>query len=211
MKIDCPIATFHSTGNAILRKQTDEKLNIVDNSKLYFVLQDYFHKQHGTTLIYTFSQYTDRKSLLEHLKEDLENQGFVLTPRSNKEVMEKLIASEENRYIRKLVKIVKTYRNSQEVIDIAGNFIQKNDSQITKELKSPKNIIDPVIIYTYDGTLKKANSDHKSGANYAIAHAVEVALEQIISNLIFHCKYPFYKCFCSASTIKDIYLGGARA
>ena len=42
LKIDCPIATFHSTGNAILRKQTDEKLNIVDNSKLYFVLQDYF-------------------------------------------------------------------------------------------------------------------------------------------------------------------------
>lgn len=64
------------------------------------------HKQHGTTLIYTFSQYTDRKSLLEHLKEDLENQGFVLTPRSNKEVMEKLIASEENRYIRKLVNLI---------------------------------------------------------------------------------------------------------
>lgn len=42
LKIDCPIATFHSTGNAILRKQSDEKLNIVDSSKLYFVIQDYF-------------------------------------------------------------------------------------------------------------------------------------------------------------------------
>lgn len=42
LKIDCPIATFHSTGNAILRKQSPEKLNIVDSSKLYFVLQDYF-------------------------------------------------------------------------------------------------------------------------------------------------------------------------
>ena len=42
LQINCPIATFHSTGNAILRKQTDEKLHIVDNSKLYFVLQDYF-------------------------------------------------------------------------------------------------------------------------------------------------------------------------
>ncbi len=481
LKINCPISTFHSAGNAILRKQTDEKLNIVDNSKLYFVLQDYFrnsvlkneslvnnlilffasyfdapyegedlnnffnkiakanfatlrsdlsefrqqimdirakksvtiqsevmrshqeveianflflnnidyeyeplykydiqlarkpytpdfvihqgnktayiehfgitqggkndrfsedelasykqaihdkiflHKRHGTTLIYTFSQYTDRKPLLDHLKEELENHGFVLTPRSNKEVMEKLISSEENRYIRKLLnlicrfitnfktngftaeefnrmyhstqnvrtklfldichgcyleyerylnennavdfedminesarilrevkemkqkldfkyiivdeyqdisrqrfdlvtalagvtdakiiavgddwqsiyafsgsditlftkfaekmgyakllKIVRTYRNSQEVIDIAGNFIQKNDSQITKALKSPKNIVDPVIIYTYDGTLKKTNANNKSGANYAIAHAVEVALEQIM-------------------------------
>ncbi len=481
LKIDCPIATFHSTGNAILRKQSEEKLNIVDSSKLYFVLQDYFknsilkneslvnnlilffasyfdapyegedlnaffnkiaksnfatmrsdlnefkqqvidirtkksvtiqsevmrshqeveianflylnnieyeyeplykydiqfskkpytpdfiirqgekvayiehfgitedgkndrfsddeletykkaindkialHKQHNTNLIYTFSQYSDRRTLIEHLQEELENNGFELHPRSNKEVMEKLVSTEENRYIRKLVnlicrfitnfktngftadefsrmyhstqnvrtrlfldicndcyleyehylkennavdfedminesakvlceakeknrnfgfkyiivdeyqdisrqrfdlvtalsevtdakiiavgddwqsiyafsgsditlftkfeekmgyakllKIVKTYRNSQEVIDIAGNFIQKNDAQITKELKSPKNIEDPVIIYTYDGSPKKLNADNKSGANYAIAHAVEVALEQII-------------------------------
>ena len=481
LQISCPIATFHSTGNAILRKQTDEKLNIVDSSKLYFVIQDYFknsilkneslvnnlilffasyfdapfegndlnnffnriaksnfatlrsdlnefqqqvmdirskksvtiqsevlrsnqeveianflylnnidyeyeplyrydimyarkpytpdfiirqgdkvayiehfgvtqdgrndrfsadqleaykkaindkimlHKKHGTTLMYTFSSYSDRRSLLEHLQEELENHGFVLTPRSNKEVMEKLVSSEENRYIRKLVslicrfignfktngytadefnrmyhstqnvrtrlfldichdcyleyerylkennavdfedminesarllrevkemkkkldfryiivdeyqdisrqrfdlvtalsdvtdakiiavgddwqsiyafsgsdislstkfeekmgyakllKIVKTYRNSQEVIDIAGGFIQKNEAQISKELISPKSIVDPVIIYTYDGTRKKATDDNKSGANYAIAHAVEVALEQII-------------------------------
>lgn len=481
LAIDCPIATFHSTGNAILRKQSSEKLNIIDSSKLYFVLQDYFknsilkneslvnnlilffasyfdapyegedlnsffnkiaksnfatmrsdlnefkqqvidirtkksvtiqsevmrshqeveianflylnnidyeyepmykydilfskkpytpdfvirqgdkvayiehfgitqdgkndrfsddqleaykkaindkinlHRQHGTKLIYTFSQYSDRRSLLEHLQEELENNGFELHPRSNKEVMEKLVSTEENRYIRKLVnlicrfitnfktngftadefnrmyhstqnvrtrlfldicndcyleyerylkennavdfedminesarvlrevkemkkkldfkyiivdeyqdisrqrfdlvtalsevtdakiiavgddwqsiyafsgsditlftkfeekmgyakllKIVKTYRNSQEVIDIAGNFIQKNDTQISKELKSPKNIIDPVIIYTYDSSRKKANADNKSGVNYAIAHAVETALEQII-------------------------------
>lgn len=87
---------------------------------------------------------------------------------------------EEKMGYAKLLKIVKTYRNSQEVIDIAGNFIQKNDAQISKELKSSKNITDPVIIYTYDGTRKKANDNNKSGANYAIAHAVEVALEQII-------------------------------
>lgn len=36
MNIDCPITTFHSTGNAILRKQSPEKLNIVDSSKFYF-------------------------------------------------------------------------------------------------------------------------------------------------------------------------------
>lgn len=54
----------------------------------------------------------------------------------------------------KLLKIVKTYRNSQEVIDIAGNFIQKNSKQITKRLISPKKINDPVVIYTYDSTYK---------------------------------------------------------
>lgn len=482
LKIDCPIATFHSTGNAILRKQHPEKLNVVDSGRLYFVIQDYFrdailkneslvnnlimffssyfdapyegtdlngffnkiaksnfstmrselnefqkevidrrtkktvtiqneimrshqeveianflylhsidyeyepmykydivmakkpytpdfiirqgekiayiehfgitqdgkndrfsddeltaykkaindkitlHKKHGTTLIYTFSQYSDGRTLLEHLQEELENQGFNITLRSNKEVMEKLVSTEENRYIRKLVnlicrfitnfktngyadddfqrmyhstqnvrtklflnichdcyleyqrylkendavdfedminesarvlrevkemkqkldfqyvivdeyqdisrqrfdlvtalskvtdakiiavgddwqsiyafsgsditlftrfeekmgyakllKIVKTYRNSQEVIDIAGNFIQRNETQIRKELKSPKHIVDPVIIYTYDGSPKKRDGDNKSGVNYEIAHAVEVALEQIMS------------------------------
>ena len=479
--ISCPITTFHSTGHAIIRKQTDEKFNIVDSSKLYFVLQDYFkravltneslvnnlimffasyfdapyegtdlntffnniakanfatmrsdlnefkqqvidartgksvtiqnevlrsrqeveianflylnnieyeyepvykydilfarkpytpdfiirqgdlvayvehfgiteegknnrysedelnaykkaindkvqlHRQHKTNLIYTFSSYKDGRSLIDHLKEKLEDQGFVLNPRSNKEIMEKLVSSEENRYIRRLLslicrfisnfktngfgadefdrmyhstqnvrtrlflnvcqdcyleyerylkennavdfedminessrllrevkdmkkkldfryiivdeyqdisrqrfdlvsalsevteakiiavgddwqsiyafsgsdielftkfeekmgyarllKIVNTYRNSQEVIDIAGNFIQKNDAQITKALRSPKHISDPVIIYTYDGTHKKKDGDNKSGANYELARAVEVALEQII-------------------------------
>lgn len=283
------------------------------------------HRQHGTELIYTFSAYNDRKPLIDHLREKLEEKGFELKPRSNKEVMEILVAGEENRYVRKLLnlicrfisnfkvngytadefnrmyhstqnvrsrlfldichdcyleydrwlkenkavdfedminesarilrevkemkqklnfkyvivdeyqdisrqrfdlttalsevtdakiiavgddwqsiyafsgsditlftkfeekmgyakllKIVKTYRNSQEVIDIAGNFIQKNPAQITKRLVSPKNITDPVIIYTYDGTVKEPNADRRSGRNYAMAHAVEIALEQLI-------------------------------
>ena len=284
------------------------------------------HRQHGTVLLYTFSSYKDRRPIIEHLKEQLENNGFVLRPRSNKEVMEKLVVSEENRYIRRLValicrfisnfktngfaeddfnrmyhstqnvrtrlflnicndcyleyqrylnenhavdfqdminesarllrevkemkqrlnfkyiivdeyqdisrqrfdlvsalhevtdakiiavgddwqsiyafsgsditlftkfaekmgyakllKIVRTYRNSQEVIDIAGNFIQKNSNQIEKELISPKHIKDPVIIYTYDSHHKDPKGDNRSGVNYAIAHAIEVALEQIIA------------------------------
>ena len=80
----------------------------------------------------------------------------------------------------KLLKIVRTYRNSQEVIDIAGNFIQKNPTQLQKMLKSQKNITDPVIIYTYDTTSKKANQDRRSGSLYATANAVEIALEQIM-------------------------------
>ena len=88
---------------------------------------------------------------------------------------------EEKMGYAKLLKIVSTYRNSQEVIDIAGNFIQKNTFQIQKTLKSPKRITDPVIIYTYDSTYKEADGNNRSGVNYAIAHAVETALEQIMA------------------------------
>lgn len=481
LKLECPIATFHSTGNAILHINNPEQLNIVDNSKLYYLLQDYFkesiltneslvnslilffasyfdapyegddlneffnktakanfttmrsdldefkkdvidartkknitiqneilrsyqeveianflylnnieyeyepiypysimfarkpytpdfiikqgdniayiehfgitedgrndrysdeeiarykksvndkvrlHKEHGTKLIYTFSAYKDHKSITAHLQEKLEESGFVLNRKSNKEIMEKLISSEESRYIRRLVslicrfivnfktngytaeefnrmyhstknvrsrlflnicedcfleyerylkennavdfedminesarvlkevkemkkklhfkyvivdeyqdisrqrfdltkalsevtdakiiavgddwqsiyafsgsditlftkfeekmgyakllKIVRTYRNAQDVIDIAGNFIQKNPTQITKSLLSPKNIKDPAIIYTYDATYKKYDDNRKSGVLYATASAVETALDQII-------------------------------
>ncbi|MBR0158297.1 MAG: UvrD-helicase domain-containing protein [Clostridia bacterium] len=482
LHIECPIATFHSTGNAILRKQHPERINIVDDSKLYYVIQDYLkgsilknessvnnlimffasyfdapyeghdinhffnsiakssftslrseisdyqeqvidtrtkksvtiqsevlrsnqeveianflflnnidyeyeplypydillarkpytpdfiirqgektayiehfgvnengtstrftpydlaayrksiqdkiklHREHGTNLIFTFSSYNDRKPLTEHLKEKLENAGFVLTPRPNREVLEMLVSSEENRYIRKLValicrfisnfktngytadefirmyhstqnvrtrlfldicndcyleyqrvlkendavdfqdminesarilrevkemkqkldfkyiivdeyqdisrqrfdlvtalhevcdakiiavgddwqsiyafsgsditlftkfaekmgyakmmKIVRTYRNSQEIIDIAGAFIQKNREQIQKELISSKRITDPVIIYTYDSTRKTRDGDNRSGISYAIAHTIETVLAQIIA------------------------------
>ena len=283
------------------------------------------HRKHETTLIYTFSSYNDKRPLIAHLREELEAKGFVLKPRSNKEIMEMLVAGEENRYVRKLVqlvcrfisnfkvngyrveefnrmyhstqnvrsrlfleicndcyleyerwlkenkavdfedminesarilnevktmkkkldfkyiivdeyqdisrqrfdltkalsevtnakiiavgddwqsiyafsgsditlftkfaekmgyakmlKIVKTYRNAQEVIDIAGNFIQKNTAQIQKQLISPKTIEDPVIIYTYDSTAKGPNGNRRSGANYALAAAVETALEKLM-------------------------------
>ncbi len=283
------------------------------------------HKQHGTTLVYTFSSYNDRKPLLTHLREELEDKGFELRPRSNKEIMEMLVAGEENRYIRKLInlvcrfisnfkvngyqaeefnrmyhstqnvrsrlfldicndcyleyerwlkenkavdfedminesarilkevkdmkqkldfkyiivdeyqdisrqrfdltkalsevtdakiiavgddwqsiyafsgsditlftkfaekmgyakmlKIVKTYRNSQDVIDIAGSFIQRNSEQISKQLISPKRIEDPVIIYTYDSTSKGRDGNRRSGANYALSSAVETALGRLL-------------------------------
>lgn len=79
------------------------------------------------------------------------------------------------------LKIENTYRNSQEVIDVAGNFIQKNTSQIRKTLKSPKRIEDPIIIYTYDSTRKGRKDDNKSGANYKLALAVQSALDDIVN------------------------------
>ena len=283
------------------------------------------HKDHATNLIYTFSSYNDGRRMLDHLKEKLEEAGFELKPRSNKEVMEMLVAGEENRYIRKLInlicrfisnfkvnafqaddfnrmyhstqnvrsrlflsicndcyleyerwlkenkavdfedminesarllrevkemkkkldfkyiivdeyqdisrqrfdltkelsevtdakiiavgddwqsiyafsgsditlftkfkekmgyakmlKIVRTYRNSQEVIDIAGNFIQRNKEQIRKQLISPKHIEDPVLIYTYDAKYKKVGANRKSGGDYELGRAIEQVLDDLI-------------------------------
>lgn len=49
----------------------------------------------------------------------------------------------------KILKIQNTYRNSQELIDIAGSFVMKNKAQIKKKLCSDKSIPKPIIIKNY--------------------------------------------------------------
>ena len=52
------------------------------------------------------------------------------------------------------LKITHTYRNSQELIDIAGDFIQKNSEQIKKKLISPKHLESPIVIEPFDDSSK---------------------------------------------------------
>jgi len=51
----------------------------------------------------------------------------------------------------KILKITNTYRNSQELIDIAGKFILKNQNQIKKKLKGTKRLKYPITIFIYKG------------------------------------------------------------
>ncbi len=48
-----------------------------------------------------------------------------------------------------ILKIENTYRNSIELIKIAGSFVMKNKSQIKKNLKSNKHLTDPIEIIYY--------------------------------------------------------------
>ena len=79
-----------------------------------------------------------------------------------------------------VLKITKTYRNSQELIDIAGNFIQKNSSQIKKQLKSNKTIKKPVVIYTYSDDTKNNEKKGLSGIDYEKAKLLEEVLGKLI-------------------------------
>lgn len=283
------------------------------------------HRKHKTDLIYTFSCYNDGRDLLEHLNEQLLEHGFKLEERSAKEVFEKIVNTEENRYIANLVKLIctfiqnfktngysydkfdsfryksdnvrtklfldiceqcyheyskrlkeknaidfedmindsakiiheqeisgkkldfkyiivdeyqdisrqrfnltkelsnlcnakiiavgddwqsiyayagsditlfthfkeafgyglelsitKTYRNAQEVIDIAGGFIQKNTSQIRKALVSPKHIKDPIVIETYTEEVDRKQYEGKGGKYFLIGKTVEKVVRKIL-------------------------------
>jgi DNA helicase-4 len=76
--------------------------------------------------------------------------------------------------------ITKTYRNAQEVIDIAGGFIQKNTSQKRKVLVSPKHIKSPVIIETYTEEVDRKQYEGKGGKYFLIGKTVENVVKHIL-------------------------------
>ena len=284
------------------------------------------HREHNTKLIYTFSAYNDRRDLLDHLREGLENNGFILHPRSAREVFDKIVNTEENRYISRLVKLIcvfiqnfktngysaddffkfkkntinersklflaiceqcyheyskrlkeknaidfedmindsarilreeillgkkldfryiivdeyqdisrqrfnltkelsklcdakiiavgddwqsiyayagadislftnfkasfgyglelritHTYRNAQEVIDIAGGFIQKNAAQIKKALVSPKQIDSPVVVQSYTEDVDRSKYQGKGGKYFLVGETVEKIMKEILA------------------------------
>ena len=74
-----------------------------------------------------------------------------------------------NKYLKdaRTLKIINTYRNSQELIKVAGNFVMKNKRQIRKRLKSNKSISKPIEIVYYhdlnkelDKLIKELDSDY---------------------------------------------------
>lgn len=78
-----------------------------------------------------------------------------------------------------VLKITKTYRNSQELIDIAGGFVMENQKQIKKDLKSNKSIKDPVILMSYDDGYDK--DDKERGPFYRLGEAIEKSLDDIVA------------------------------
>lgn len=81
------------------------------------------------------------------------------------------------------LKITRTYRNAQEIIDIAGTFVQRNSAQIKKELISPKRIDNPIIIYPYSEELGKGKDREKGGRYYFLGQEVNKAIEHILQSL----------------------------
>ncbi len=74
-----------------------------------------------------------------------------------------------------ILKIEKTYRNSQQLIDIAGEFIQKNKNQIKKNLKSNKRLEKPITlaIYKEKTTKTKTQNEFKKTLKKTLDYIIE--------------------------------------
>lgn len=62
-----------------------------------------------------------------------------------------LINFEESFGASEIMRIEKTYRNSQQLIDSAASFVMKNPAQIRKSLKSNKSLQPPIVFWYYEG------------------------------------------------------------
>ena len=100
------------------------------------------------------------------------------------------------------LKITHTYRNSQELIDIAGGFVQKNSAQIRKQLISPKRLKNPIVLEVFDDSFRPMK---------ALAAKVEKMIGSIITEygesssilLIGRYNYDKYK-LCRTEQFKEL-------
>ena len=67
------------------------------------------HARCKTKLLETWSLYNDRRPLLEHLREVLEKEGFVLQPRNLTEVYKKIVDTGKDKYIFKLIQFMMNF------------------------------------------------------------------------------------------------------
>ncbi len=94
-----------------------------------------------------------------------------------------------------ILKITKTYRNSKELIDIAGGFVMENHDQIKKSLKSNKTIKNPVILMSYDDSY--IINEKNEGPFMRMGNAIEKSLDAIVKqggpkqNILFIGRYGF--------------------
>jgi DNA helicase IV len=81
-----------------------------------------------------------------------------------------------------LLKINNTYRNAQEIIDIAGKFIQKNAAQIQKSLVSNKHIQGPIFVYVYSDDYEKNETKGVQGVMEERGKLLESVLDKIVQH-----------------------------
>lgn len=89
----------------------------------------------------------------------------------------------------KIMKIEKTYRNSKQLISVAGEFIKQNPNQINKELKSDKDCYKPIIVKSFaeDILLIPSNIDSIEMKKHYISESNEdkriILLKEIVEEI----------------------------
>lgn len=69
------------------------------------------------------------------------------------------------------LKIEQTHRNSQELVNLAGDFVMKNPFQVKKDLRAKVTNEKPIMVMKYEENARDSRT--LSAANYAVLEAIE--------------------------------------
>ncbi len=97
---------------------------------------------------------------------------------------------EKNLIDAKVLKIINTYRNSQELINIVGEFVMANKLQIKKKLRSKKHLDNPIELISYKNKKEKIEKisriiEEKKDKKIAILTRYKFDINSIIDGDIF--------------------------
>ena len=139
------------------------------------------HRTHGTTLLETWSLYNDRQPLLDHLKESLEKEGFILKPRDLTTVYRKIVETGKDKYIYKLIHFMMNFIEQYKTTGYdAGGF-----EILKKKTDNPRTLLfldiaEQVYCY-YQEKLKQSNqidfADMINDANFYLQEIEQQHLE----------------------------------
>ena len=138
------------------------------------------HASYRTALLETWSIYNDRRSLLDHLKETLEKEGFVLKPRNLDEVYKKIVETGKDKYIYKLIFFMMDFIEQYKTTGYdAGGF-----EILRKKTDNPRTLlfldIAEQVYHHYQKTLKQRNQiDFADMINDAHAYLQEIEQQGI--------------------------------
>ncbi len=78
---------------------------------------------------------------------------------------------------RSLTKIVNTYRNSQELIDVASEFVEKDEKNIKKHLHSNKHLDKPICVLKYEDGIGKVTEKKALAIVKAIGDILNIKMD----------------------------------
>lgn len=78
---------------------------------------------------------------------------------------------------RSLTKIVNTYRNSQELIDVASEFVEKDEKNIKKHLHSNKHLDKPICVLKYEDGVGKVTEKKALAIVKAIGDILSIKMD----------------------------------
>lgn len=138
------------------------------------------HASYHTTLLETWSLYNDRRPLLEHLKETLEKEGFILKPRDLEEVYRKIVETGKDKYIYKLIDFMMSFIEQYKT----AGYDDGGFTILRKKTDNPRTLlfldIAERVYHHYQSTLKQRNQiDFSDMINDAHAYLLEIERQHI--------------------------------